>query len=271
MDPKGVVTVDVGDLRESIIRDELALMEMKKSMGKKKAAGEGKPKARGRPKSRTGSDSEASQADIEMGMLNPEQRELMNNNFKLPKAKSPGSSSSSSRNAAPAPSGDDMAEKLQYIGHIQAYHVRWPEDYGPFRPIDPTRVSLEQLVATFEEMRKLRNTKFGPMMARSSLGYLGKGLQFLWQAFGFGNPMLGPLADMNLNGLGEVLASDSGYALFQEELDEIRILYPGLFSQPLWMRFTVKVATVVRQVAAANSGVPTPSAPVADAQRYADL
>jgi hypothetical protein len=249
------------------------MMELQKKMGKKKAAGEGKPKARGRPKSRTGSDSEASQADIEMGMLNPEQRELMANNFKLPKAKAVGSSSSSSSNrgAAPAPSGEDMAEKIQYIGHIQAYHVRWPEDYGPFRPIDPTRVSLEQLVATFDEMRKLRNTKFGPMMARSSLGYLGKGIQFLWQAFGFGNPMLGPLAEMNLNGLGEVLASDSGYALFQEELDEIRILYPGLFSQPLWMRFTVKVATVVRQVAAANSGVPTPSTPVADAQRYADL
>lgn len=269
MDPSSIVTVDVGDLRESIIRDELALMEMKKSMGKKKAAGEGKPKAtRGRPKSRTGSDSEASQADLEMGMINPEQRELLNNNFKLPKGKT---RSGGTPSASAAPSGEDMAEKIKYIGYIQSYHVRWPQDYGKYTPIDPTRVSLEQLVAMFGEMQKLRNTKFGPLMARSSLGYLGKGLQWLWQAFGFGNPMLGPLANMNLNGLGDVLASDAGYALFEEELDECRILYPGLFSQPLWMRFTVKVATVVRQVASANGGVPTPSASVPDAQRYADL
>lgn len=255
--------VDVGDLKATAIDAEIAAMQQSKAEGKKKAGG-----AKRGPKPKAGA---VTQADIEMAMMNAEQRDLLENNFKLPKtAPASGPSKPSTRNAGPA-MGDDMTAKMQYIGCIQRYHDRWPQDYGRYTPIEPTRVTLEQLQGRFRDMQQERNTKFGPMLAKSFLGYLGKALEFAWQTFGFGNAMLGPLASMSLNNLGTVLASDDGYALFEEELDECRILYPSLFSQPLWMRFTMKVATLVRQVAEANKGTPMPSAPVVDQQRYDDL
>jgi hypothetical protein len=164
-----------------------------------------------------------------------------------------------------------MTRKLQIISQIEKYHQSWPRDYGEYRPVDPTRVTLEQLEARFSEMQAVRDTKLGPSMAKAGLGWLGVVIEQGWQNVCYGNPAFGPLAGMSLASLGSVLGSDAGYQLFEEELTEYRILYPGLFSQPRWLRFTSKLAQVIKQVAEANRATPQARAPMPNAENYDDL
>jgi len=245
-----MITVDTSDLTASALEAEALLNPEKKAI---------KPKnKRGRP-TKTPPSSER-EVDIEMGMLNQEQKEFIERGFTFA---SPSSSSVLPPKKGLPPKDDQLKNKLVYINFIEKYHSRWPQDYGNYREIDPNKTSLDQLINRFNEMRLVRNTRFGHVIARQGFSLVGKGLEFLWQTFGYGNPALGPAAHTSLSGLGDILGSDECFKMFQEEVDEFRILYPSLFSQPLWMRFVLKLSAVVQKVSEANREAPSPASPPA--------
>lgn len=247
--------IDVSDLKASMIDDELEyIASLDEAAGSSKKSGK-----------KAGSSSSSSKGKEKAEMkrpatLNKEQRAFAQNNYRFD-------------GEVGQVLQDEMNEKIRVIGVIQQFHERWPEENGPFRKVNPAKVTLEELNATLGEIRSRRNRQFAPRAVDSLFTWAAFGCELGWQGFGYGNTWggLNLLADMNLAGLAKRLEQDK--SLLQEELDEFTIVYGSMLQQPLFMRFALKAVMIARAVAAENARLPTPSAaaPPTTQQAYADL
>lgn len=235
---------DVSDLKASEIDKELAQMEADEKAAKSKSKG----------KAKVGTTKKAPTK------LNKAQVDFAKGGFQMPgQPKTP---------AKAAADTTDLAGKLQKIGIIKSYHEhpRWKDDYGPFKALNPLKITHEELDAKITHCKSIRNRAFAPHAAVKILEAIGYGIEFGYQNYIFTQPW-NPLKGQSLAGLGMDISRNS--QLFQDELDEMVILYPGFFQQPLWMRFAAKIYLVSQGTSKKNHGAPTAdSAPNPD---YAGL
>jgi hypothetical protein len=238
---------DVSDLTVSAVDAELANMAEATLAAKRKSKGKEKADAPMMGKTKK---------------LTKAQIDFAKKGFALPGEK-PKSAPSAAR---PSQDAKDIAGKLQKIGIIKGYHERWPQDYPAFKPINPLKVSHEELDARIGECKAVRNRSFAPHAAVKMLELVGFTFEQVYQNYIFNEPW-NPIRGQSLLNLGKVMRENQ--ALFQEELDEMVILYPGFFQQPLWMRFGVKFYMVIQEVQKRNANLPNATGP--SDPRHADM
>jgi hypothetical protein len=149
-------------------------------------------------------------------------------------------------------------EAMQDCKIIEKYHQRFPEILGRFQPINLAKTHPLEVRALKFQCFRACDRQFGPMLAKSGLVGAASLFEWLWMAFCFNHPALGPYrAKINLTDLGNVIGSDKAMVVMEPLLDEWQMRYPSIFEQPLWVRTLHGIYLVCKEVAEMNRGRPS--------------